>query len=143
MPDMHFSQYIAGIYRRSKNETNRQLTALNIRATQSDLMMFIAEHPGRQQQQIAREMSVDASLLARDLTVLTQKGWVTRTPSTTDGRAKEITLTATGQRVATQLTTTMTAWWQQLMQAAGVAAPELDRQLATVYRTLIARERDV
>lgn len=88
MPDMHFSQYIAGIYRRSKNETNRQLTALNIRATQSDLMMFIAEHPGRQQQQIAREMSVDASLLARDLTVLTQKGWVTRTPSTTDGRAQ-------------------------------------------------------
>ncbi|GEO69622.1 MarR family winged helix-turn-helix transcriptional regulator [Levilactobacillus acidifarinae] len=137
----HFSQYVAGIYRRSKNDFNRQIEGLDVRATQSDLLMFIYEHPGRQQVQIAQEMSVDPSLLARDLTVLTQKGWITRTPSSTDRRAKEITLTAAGVTLAQQLTATMATWWRQLFAESGLDADQLDQQLAAVYQVLLKRER--
>ncbi|MGP4117383.1 MarR family winged helix-turn-helix transcriptional regulator [Levilactobacillus zymae] len=137
----HFSQYVAGIYRRSKNDFNRQIEDLDVRATQSDLLMFIYEHPGRQQVQIAQEMSVDPSLLARDLTVLTQKGWITRTPSSTDRRAKEITLTAAGVTLAQRLTATMATWWRQLFAESGLDADQLDQQLAAVYQALLKRER--
>lgn len=138
----HFSQYVAGIYRRSKNDFNRQIQELDVRATQSDLLMFIFEHPGRQQVQIAQEMSVDPSLLARDLTVLTKKGWVTRTPSSTDGRAKEISLTVAGEQLAQKLTATMAAWWRQLFaETPDLDVDALDQQLDTVYQALLKRDR--
>lgn len=142
MQEHHFSQYVAGIYRRSKNEFNQQLAELDVRATQSDLLMFIYEHPGRQQNQISQEMSVDPSLLARDLTTLNRKGWVTRTPLRTDRRAKVITLTPTGEQLAQQLTGIMDRWWQQLFaENPTIDKMLLDQQLDSVYQVLLERDR--
>ncbi|QEA31491.1 MarR family winged helix-turn-helix transcriptional regulator [Secundilactobacillus malefermentans] len=138
----HFSQYIAGIYRRSKNDFNHQIEALDVHATQSDLLMFIYEHPGRQQVQIAQEMSVDPSLLARDLTVLAKKGWVTRTPATTDRRAKVVALTVAGEALAQELTETMAKWWQSLFnELADFDVDDFDTKLTDIYNVLLKRDR--
>ncbi|WP_054726238.1 MarR family winged helix-turn-helix transcriptional regulator [Paucilactobacillus hokkaidonensis] len=82
---------------------NKKITELDVRATQSDLVMFIQDHPGLTQQQIASNMTIDASLLAKDIKLLIDKGWVKRQVNQQDRRAKVITLTATGTELAQKL----------------------------------------
>ncbi len=137
----NFSKLVAGIYRRSKNNFNRRIESLDVRATQSDLIMFIYEHPGLQQNQIAQEMSIDNSLLVRDLKVLSQKKLITRKPLETDRRANIIELTQMGSSVAKDLTATMDEWWSDLFsELPNVKADPLDEQLSDIYQALIKRD---
>ncbi len=137
-----FSQYIAGIYRRSKNDFNRQIAELDVRATQSDLLMFIHDHPGYQQNQIAKTMSVDPGLLVRDLNVLARKGWVTRTISKTDHRVKVISLTDAGEHIAQELIQAMTDWWQSLFsELDDFDVSRFSRDMSQIYNQLLERDQ--
>ncbi|MDF7664600.1 MarR family transcriptional regulator [Bifidobacterium sp. ESL0745] len=110
----YLSKYIAGIYRKTKSNINHQLDSLNLRATQSDLLMFIHENPHLQQSTIAIQMGIDPSLLAKDLTVLAAQNLVVRETSQTDKRTKTISLTRSGEQMAERLTTIMDKEWQDL-----------------------------
>ncbi|WP_225349597.1 MarR family winged helix-turn-helix transcriptional regulator [Paucilactobacillus wasatchensis] len=138
-----FSKYIAAVYRQSKNDFKQQITELDVRATQSDLVMFIRDHPGLTQQQIASNMTIDASLLAKDVKLLINKGWVQRKIDPADRRARVITLTEAGQALARQLQATMSDWWADLF----LSNPEIDsailgHQLELVRKALEARKVD-
>lgn len=104
--------------------------------------MFIQDHPGLTQQQIASNMTIDASLLAKDIKLLIDKGWVKRQVNQQDRRAKVITLTATGTELAQKLQKTMTNWWADLFKN----NPEIDsdilgHQLELVRRALEERKK--
>ena len=131
------SKYLAATYRLSKNDFNQQLAGLDVRATESDLLLFILDHPERSQREIALEMVIDPSLLARDLRDLAQRQLVTRISDAKDKRIKRITLTAAGVTLARQLQNVMDTWWTGFFNA----HPEVDQtsfttQLKLVYQSL-------
>lgn len=128
----YLSKFIAGIYRRSKNEFNKEIIDLNVRATESDLLLFIAENPNLMQQEIAIKMVIDPSLLAKDLRGLQQKGMVTRNVDVEDRRVKRITTTDKGEETVKKLQETMEQWWRKLF----IKNSELDPQI--FYDQLLA-----
>lgn len=122
------SKYIASIYRNSKNDFNRYIKTLDVRATQSDLLLFIYEHPNYMQKEIAQEMAIDPSLLTRDLRKLVNSDLVIRKTSISDKRSKQVILTEKGEQTALQLQEIMTSWWDHFFES----HPEID---ATVFFT--------
>lgn len=138
-----FSKYIASVYRMSKKDFKQAIDELDVRATQSDLLMFIHDHPDFTQRQIARVMTIDPSLLVKDLRVLMQKGWVQKTPNPDDKRAYRIALTVTGETLAQRLKNTMTAWWADLFaDNPQIDGNELGKQLHRTLTALEARNHD-
>ncbi|MFD0896537.1 MarR family winged helix-turn-helix transcriptional regulator [Loigolactobacillus binensis] len=138
-----FSKYIAGVYRQSKRDFKQAIAELDVRATQSDLLMYIYDHPALTQQQIAQDVTMDPSLLARDLRVLVDKGWVQRAVHAQDRRAKMITLTPAGQQLAQQLKIIMDRWWSNLFEQ----HPEIDgaalaQQLKLVRQALAGEQHE-
>lgn len=120
-----FSKYIAAVYRQSKNDAKEELKELDLGSTQSDLMMFIFDHPGLTQKQLAAHMTLDASLLAKDIKVLMVKGLVERQVNPRDGRAWVISVTPAGEAMAQKLQQTLSRWWGDLFQQ----NPEIDSHL--------------
>ena len=96
MADTELTRHLSGIYRLTKGTINQQIAHLNVRATQSDLLLYANEYPHQTQKMIARANCVDPSLLARDLQLLEQRGWLVRTPDADDKRARRVTLTPAG-----------------------------------------------
>ncbi|AMV61028.1 Transcriptional regulator, MarR family [Pediococcus damnosus] len=138
-----FSKYISSVYRQSKNDFKQKITELDVRATQSDLLMFIHDHPGLTQRQIAGDMTLDASLVTKDIKLLIDKGWVQRKVDANDRRARVITLTETGAELAQQLQKTMGDWWADLFQR----NPEIDsdvlgHQLVLVRKALEEKQNE-
>ena len=80
------TKYIAGIYRESKNSINTQLKALDIRATESDLLLVVYDHPAQTQKELAANLILDPSLLARTVRQLEQRQLVTRFRDPADQR---------------------------------------------------------
>jgi DNA-binding MarR family transcriptional regulator len=120
-----YSKFIGAVYRQSKHDFQQELVQLDVRAAQSDVLMFVYHNPGLTQQQIASGMTVDASLLARDLRVMVKRQWVQRRDNAADHRAKIITLTPAGTELAQQLKTITNRWWAQLF----AQHPEIDSQV--------------
>lgn len=138
----HFSKYFAGIYRLSKNRINRKISSLDVRATQSDLLMFVFEHPHMQQKQIALEMVIDPSLLARDVKELISMGLVLRSPDPNDRRAKLIELSANGYVVAEQLSKEMSIFWNNLLKnTPNIEVEMFEQDLSSIYQTLQKEEK--
>ena len=135
-----FNKYIASIYRQSKNEFNQQVAALDIRATEGDLLLFVDDHPAISQRVIAQQMVLDPSLVARDLRDLIAKQLVTRRTDPHDGRAHVVELTPLGHQQATEIRQVMAAWWQNLFATTPAADAEtMGAQLTAIYGTLQQR----
>ncbi|MFC6169278.1 MarR family winged helix-turn-helix transcriptional regulator [Loigolactobacillus jiayinensis] len=136
-----FSKFIGAIYRQSKKDFKHEITELDVRATQSDLLMFIYNHAELTQQQIAQGMTIDPSLLARDIRVLIDKGWVQRAPHANDRRAKVITLTPLGQQLAQRLKEITNKWWSELFaQNPAIDSQVFGQQLELVRQALAVKK---
>ncbi|UQS82141.1 MarR family transcriptional regulator [Bombilactobacillus folatiphilus] len=133
----YLSKYVAGIYRRSKNEVNQRLGCLDLRATESDLLLFIDEHPQAKQQEIAQEMMLDPSLLARDLKALAQKKYIRRQCDGDDRRVKRINLTKLGQKQVCQLRQMMNEWWVQFFAENDLDIEQFGAILQQVYTKML------
>ncbi|AVK64792.1 transcriptional regulator [Lactobacillus sp. CBA3606] len=109
-----------------------------MRATTSDVILFINDHHGLSQKEIATAMSLDPSLLARNLKTLEQQALVSRQPNPDDLRAHQIILTTTGKALAAELRTAMTTWWTDLFnQHPEIDAATFTTQLGLVFDSLV------
>lgn len=137
MDDYLLSKYIASVYRYSKNQINRQISNLDIRATQGDLLLFIDEHPHLSQKQIAQGMHIDPSLLGRDLVYLENRQLVERVVSKRDSRVKEIMITSQGHQTAAAVRQQMNEWWTNFFHShSKIAHEELMQQLRTCFQAI-------
>lgn len=138
------SRYIAGIYRLSKNAFNRELQDehLDIRATQSDVLLFVSEHCGIDQSSIAKHMATSPGLTTKDLRILEEQGLIRREINPEDSRSRLVFLTEQGQAVVTQLQTIMHNWWHtQLTNCEddwAKTSMKLSDQLEVLYHHLVA-----
>ena len=121
------TKYIAGIYRESKNSINAQLKSLDIRATESDLLLVVYDHPSQTQKELAANLMLDPSLLARTVRQLEQRQLVTRFRDPTDQRSLRISLTPAGEQIATANKKTLIDWWHNFF----TTHPEVNEQVFT------------
>ncbi|RBP99538.1 MarR family winged helix-turn-helix transcriptional regulator [Bifidobacterium xylocopae] len=131
------SGYIASIYRQSKSEFKRRIAIPTCSGTQSDLLVFLYDHPGLCQRQIAEFMGVDPSLLARDIKALVGQGLVDCRPNPADRRAKIVALTGQGAKLAKDRIRDINAWWADFFQhEPGLDPKSLYQGLVSVSRHL-------
>lgn len=62
------------------------------------ILYLIARNPGCSQSAVARAVGLDRSSLVPILTRFERRGWITREPSTEDGRAYALALTGAGRK---------------------------------------------
>lgn len=143
MPKKELTKYLSGIYRITKGSINQKISGLNIRATQSDILIFINDHPGLTQKKIAMANCVDPSLLARDLALLENNGWIVRQSDDKDRRVRKVALSPTGQKLVIKLKAISQEWWSNFTKL----HPEIDLVTFTalteqIYKTLNKRDEN-
>ncbi|MDO4670383.1 MAG: MarR family transcriptional regulator [Aerococcus sp.] len=136
------SRYIAGIYRLSKNAFNREIQdkQLDIRATQSDVLLFVSEHCGIDQSSIAKHMATSPGLITKDLRILEEQGLIKREVNPEDSRGRLVSLTDDGVTVVRKLQGIMDEWWRTQLsecETEWANAPKFSDQLQVLYRHLV------
>ena len=71
--------------------------------TEARVIFELAQHPGDGRLALRNRLGIDASFLTRVLTRLEDRGLVTTTPSTSDGRALDVALTPAGHAAFAEL----------------------------------------
>ncbi|BDR53138.1 hypothetical protein KIM372_10450 [Bombiscardovia nodaiensis] len=136
------SGYIASIYRQSKAEFKKQTPMPGLSGTQSDIVMFLYDHPGLCQGQIADMMAVNPSLMARDVKALLDAELIHRQDNPADRRAKVIGLTPKGVSLAKKQISELNAWWSAFFEdEPGVNPQELYQELVSVNHRLLEQNR--
>lgn len=80
-----------------------QAAGFDLTAVQFAALEAIHAHPATDQARVAELIAYDRATIGGVIERLEQKGWVRRVVSERDRRAREISLTAEGKRVRTQL----------------------------------------
>src|SRR5258708_35086603 len=82
----------------------RARAPLQLSSTQARLLLYAAEHHGVSQAELATATDTDKALAGRVIERLIERGWLRRDRSSEDARAYIVSLSASGRKVATQLT---------------------------------------
>lgn len=109
------------------SERFTQLVGDTIKLREFTILAAISERPGLSQSDLGRIAGIDRSTLADTMAKMEGRGWIMRTPSTSDGRAYSVLL---GQAGGTVLSATM-------KHARAADAAILDLLAKTKGRTLI------
>lgn len=80
-----------------------QAAGFDLTAVQFAALEAIHAHPATDQARVAELIAYDRATIGGVIERLEQKGWIRRVVSERDRRAREISLTAEGKRVRTQL----------------------------------------
>lgn len=78
----------------------RRFAALGVRTAEHEILANLRRDPGLTQQALAARCLTAKSSLSGVITELEQRGWVRREVDPSDARAKRLTLTAEGSRMA-------------------------------------------
>ena len=80
------------------------------------VLMHVGRHPDCTQKALVEHSRADKAQMARTLTQLQDKGWLTRSESADDRRVRHLRLTARGQRLFRQLGTRRAALAAELLK---------------------------
>lgn len=114
----------------------RRFAALGVRTAEHEILANLRRDPGLSQQALAARCFTAKSHVSALIADLEQRGWVRRESDPADARAKRLTLTAEGARVA-ERTARVQAEVVALMTA-GYAAADLE-QVRAVMTTVSER----
>ncbi len=106
------------VYRHSK------VSAEDLQSSQYAFILAICREPGRSQEDLARELCVNKSTVARNVNYLEEKGYVTRTPLPQDKRQFSVFPTEKALGVLPEIKAASAQWMQLLSQ--GISQTELD-----------------
>jgi len=106
------------VYRHSK------VSAEDLQSSQYAFVLAICREPGRSQEDLARELCVNKSTVARNVNYLEEKGYVTRTPLPQDKRQFSVFPTEKALGVLPEIKAASAQWMQLLSQ--GISQTELD-----------------
>lgn len=106
------------VYRHSK------VSAEDLQSSQYAFVLAICREPGRSQEDLARELCVNKSTVARNVNYLEEKGYVTRTPLPQDKRQFSVFPTEKALCVLPEIKAASAQWMQLLSQ--GISQTELD-----------------
>lgn len=106
------------IYRHSR------VSAEDLQSSQYAFVLAICRQPGRSQEELARELCVNKSTAARNITCLEEKGYVVRTTLPHDKRQFSVSPTEKALGVLPEIRTASAEWMTLLSE--GISREELD-----------------
>lgn len=106
------------IYRHSR------ISAEDLQSSQYAFVLAICRAPGRSQEDLARELCVNKSTVARNINCLEEKGYVTRTPLAHDKRQVSVFPTEKALGVLPEIRRASGEWMRLLSE--GISEAELE-----------------
>lgn len=114
------------IYRHSR------ILADDLQSSHYAFVLAICREPGRSQEDLARDLCVNKSTVARNVNSLEEKGYVTRTPLPQDKRQFSVFPTEKALCVLPELKAASSEWMRLLSE--GISPSELDTFNAVLKR---------
>lgn len=112
------------------------LAPMGLKGCHASYLMEICECPGISQDGLARRICINKSNIARQLAVLEEGGFVTRTPSAGDKRVMELYPTEKTLALLPRIREIMDQWEQYLTQD---MTPEDAERLSPMLKAMMAR----
>ena len=87
-----------------------KLAPLGLKSCHASYLTEICENPGISQDKLARRICINKSNVARQVAVLEEEGFITRTPSEADKRVMELYPTEKTLELMPQINSTLMCW---------------------------------
>jgi DNA-binding MarR family transcriptional regulator len=113
---------------------------MGLKSIHARMFMTICKHPGISQDQIARRLRFDKSTVARQVELLEDKGYLTRSPSEADKRVLCVYPTEAMLAVYPALAEAMQSWEDALL--ADLTPEEKDQFIALLHRVCAGTDRE-
>ena len=114
---MEISKDIAAVGRYLRRQRNRYMAPLGLKSIHARILLDILDTPGISQYGLAQRVGFDKSNVARQVAVLEEMGFISRTPAATDKRVMELQPTEKTRALQPQLLTAMEQWEEKLTAA--------------------------
>lgn len=101
-----------------------RISAEDLQSSHYAFVLVVCREPGRSQEDLARELCVNKSTVARNINYLEEKGYVTRTPLPHDKRQYAVFPTEKATTVLPQIRAASAEWMQLLSE--GISPAELE-----------------
>jgi DNA-binding MarR family transcriptional regulator len=127
---MQISKDIAAVSRYLRRQRNRYMAPLGLKSIHARLLLNILDCPGISQDGLAQKTGFDKSNIARQVAVLENAGFLSRSPSLNDKRVLELTPTEKTLALQPELLAAMEQWEENLL------ATLTDREIQQLTRLL-------
>ena len=107
---MEISKDIAAVGRYLRRQRNRYMAPLGLKSIHARILLDILEYPGISQDGLAQRVGFDKSNVARQVAVLEELGFISRTPAATDKRVMELYPTAKTLQILPEITSMLLCW---------------------------------
>jgi DNA-binding MarR family transcriptional regulator len=134
MENVAVGRLLGSMYRASHAFVLDRLKKSGIGFGQYPFLLYLKDHQGVSQDQIAAELCFDKGTTTRALQKLEEQGFITRTAAAKDRRRHEVELTAEGKRLCKNITRAVDEWNDVLMKGIAVAKKDVTLQ---VLRTML------
>ena len=130
-----FMKMLNNVSRSQAVYRHRKISADDLHAGHYAFVLAICNRPGRSQEELARELCLNKSTVARALTCLEEKGYITRTPLPSDKRQFSVYPTEKMLAVLPEVRRVSDEW--MLLLSEGIAEDELE-----VFNSVLERMQE-
>ena len=109
-----------------------RVSAADLQSGHYAFVLAVCREPGRSQEDLAQELCVNKSTVARNINYLEEKGYVTRTPLPQDKRQFSVFPTEKARQVLPEIKAASAEWMTRLSE--GIAQEELDIFVSVLQR---------
>lgn len=127
-----FMKMLNNISRSQAIYRHGRVSAEDLQSSHYAFVLSVCREPGRSQEELARELCVNKSTVARNINYLEEKGYVSRSPLPQDKRQFSVFPTEKARRVLPELRAASAEWMTRLSE--GIPQEELDTFHAVLER---------
>lgn len=121
---MRFMKMLNNICRSQAVYRHSRIGAEDLQSSHYAFVLAICRQPGRSQEDLARELCVNKSTVARNINALEERGYVSRSPLSHDRRQFSVFPTEKALRVLPEIKAASAEWMTRLSE--GISQAELD-----------------
>ena len=118
-----FMKMLNNVSRSQAVYRHRRISAEDLHSGHYAFVLAICRSPGRSQEELARELCINKSTVARNLNSLEEKGYITRTPLPNDKRQFSVHPTEKMLNILPEVKQASVEWMELLSE--GIAEDEL------------------
>lgn len=130
-----FMKLLNNISRSQAVYRHSRVPAEDLQGSHYAFVLAICREPGRSQEELARELCVNKSTVARSVTYLEERGYVSRTPLPQDKRQFSVHPTGKALAALPEIRAASAEWMQRLSE--GIPQAELE-----IFHSVLERMQD-
>ena len=112
---MQITKDIAAVSRYLRRQRNRYMAPLGLKGLHARMLLDILDNPGISQDGLAQKAGFDKSNIARQVAVLEEAGYISRSPAPTDKRVLQLMPTDKTLALQAELLAAMEQWEEKLV----------------------------